>query len=175
MANLLIIYSTTDGHTLKICHRLRQILESAGHAVTLTPITQAADLDLSGFDKIVIGASIRYGKHSPAVVEFIKRHAPALDAKPNAFFSVNLVARKPGKNQPDTNPYVREFLKRIPWRPQTVAVFAGKLDYPRYGFWDRTIIRLIMFLTGGPTDPATVAEFTDWDDVEAFGRYLAEL
>jgi menaquinone-dependent protoporphyrinogen oxidase len=175
MANTLILYSTTDGHTLKICQRLQQILESAGHTVTLVPIAQAADLNLSGFDKIVIGASIRYGKHSPAVVEFIKRHAALLDTKPNAFFSVNLVARKPGKNRPDTNPYVRKFLKRIPWRPQTVAVFAGKLDYPGYGFWDRAIIRLIMLLTGGPTDPATVAEFTDWDDVEAFGRRVADL
>lgn len=175
MANLLILYSTTDGHTLKICHRLQQVLESAGHAVTLVPIAQAAELELSGYDKIVIGASIRYGKHGPAVIDFIKRHAALLDAKPAAFFSVNLVARKPGKNRPDTNPYVRKFLKRIPWRPKAVAVFAGKLDYPKYGFWDRSIIQLIMFLTGGPTDPATVAEFTDWDDVEAFGRRLADL
>lgn len=175
MANLLILYSTTDGHTLKICQRLRQVLESTGHAVTLVPIVQATDLELSGFDKIVIGASIRYGKHSPAVVDFIKRHTALLDVKPAAFFSVNLVARKPGKNRPGTNPYVRKFLKRIPWRPQTAAVFAGKLDYPKYGFCDRTIIRLIMCLTGGPTDPATVAEFTDWDDVEAFGRRVADL
>ncbi|MGZ8216420.1 menaquinone-dependent protoporphyrinogen IX dehydrogenase [Methylomagnum sp.] len=174
MTNILIIYSTTDGHTLTICHRLQQTIESAGHSVVLAPIEEATRLDLSRFDQIVIGASIRYGKHSPHVVDFIQRHATTLDAKPNAFFSVNLVARKPGKNQPDTNPYVRKFLKRIPWHPKELAVFAGKLDYPRYGFWDRSIIRLIMWLTGGPTDPATVVEFTDWNDVEAFGRRIAK-
>ena len=32
------------------------------------------------------------------------------------------------------------------------------------------MIRFIMLLTGGPTDPATVVEFTDWQRVEAFGR-----
>ncbi|MDH5211994.1 MAG: menaquinone-dependent protoporphyrinogen IX dehydrogenase, partial [Betaproteobacteria bacterium] len=55
------------------------------------------------------------------------------------------------------------------------AVFAGMLDYPRYGFWDRQIIRFIMLLTRGPTDPRAVVEFTDWSMVDAFGRSVAAL
>lgn len=88
-------------------------------------------------------------------------------------FSVNLVARKPEKRQPDSNPYLRKFLRRIAWRPKSLAVFAGKLDYPSYGALDRTVIRLIMWITGGPTDPATVVDYTDWQQVEDFGRALA--
>ena len=68
-------------------------------------VDDAAQVDLQAFDPIVIGASIRYGKHSKQVTEFIRRNTPLLDSKPNAFFSVNIVARKPDKNQPDTNPY----------------------------------------------------------------------
>jgi menaquinone-dependent protoporphyrinogen oxidase len=30
-------------------------------------------------------------------------------------------------------------------------------------------------MTKGPTDPTTVIEFTDWQQVEAFGRRLATL
>lgn len=56
-----------------------------------------------------------------------------------------------------------------------VAVFAGKLDYPRYGFWDRQMIRLIMWMTGGPTDPHAVVDYTDWQQVEAFGQAVAAL
>jgi menaquinone-dependent protoporphyrinogen oxidase len=110
----------------------------------------------------VIGASIRYGKHSRSIVDFIKGNRQLLDSKASAFFSVNIVARKPGKNTPETNPYLRKFLARTSWRPDQLAVIAGKLDYPRYGFFDRWMIRLIMLLTGGPTDPTTVVEFTDW-------------
>jgi menaquinone-dependent protoporphyrinogen oxidase len=91
---------------------------------------------------------------------------------PNAYFSVNIVARKPGKDRAETNPYVRTFLRSAHWRPRRVEVFAGRLDYPRYGVVDRTIIRLIMRLTGGPTRPDTVVEYTDWGRVEAFGRAL---
>jgi menaquinone-dependent protoporphyrinogen oxidase len=175
MANTLILYSTTDGHTREICSRLQQQLESRGDRVTLLDIEEAAGLDPAAYDKIVIGASIRYGKHSRKIAAFIRRHFHVLEQKPSAFFSVNLVARKAEKNQPATNPYLKRFLKQIPWKPKHLAVFAGKLDYPSYSAWDRLIIRLIMRVTGGPTDPSAVVEFTDWERVEAFGRLLADL
>jgi menaquinone-dependent protoporphyrinogen oxidase len=175
MSKILILYATTDGHTAKIAERLRRALDTAGQAVTLASVADHPQPDPAAFDKVVIGASIRYGRHSPLVSEFIDRYQQALDARPNAFFSVNLVARKPGKDHPETNPYLQKFLRRIAWRPRRLAVFAGKLDYPRYGFWDRKIIQLIMLITKGPTDPQTVVEFTDWGQVDAFARTLAEM
>ena len=175
MAHILILYSTTDGHTLTICRRLQQVAEQQGHQVSVVSIDDAAPLDLQAFDTLVIGASIRYGRHSKAVTDFIRRNTALLENRANAFFSVNIVARKPDKNQPDTNPYLRKFLRQIAWRPQALAVFAGRLDYPRYGFFDRTMIRLIMWMTRGPTDPSAVIEFTDWAQVEAFGRHIGKL
>lgn len=174
-AKILMIYSTTDGHTLRICQRLKQVIEAQSHELDLVAIQNSFDLDLQVFDKIVLGASIRYGKHSPLVFEFIRRNQAVLDSKPNAFFSVNVVARKPEKSQPHTNPYVKKFLKKITWKPKAVAVFAGKIDYPRYSPFDRLVIRFIMWMTKGPTDPQAVVEFTDWQQVEAFGRMLASL
>jgi menaquinone-dependent protoporphyrinogen oxidase len=175
MARILIVYSTTDGHTREICDRLRTVIEQQAHQVTLIPVAEVADADLEPCDKIVVGASIRYGKHSPLVVYFMERNAPLLNRKASAFFSVNVVARKPAKNQPDTNPYVRKLLRRIAWRPGEAAVFAGKIDYPRYGFLDRMVIRGIMWLTGGPTDPKAVVDFTDWRKVEEFGSLIARM
>ncbi len=175
MAKILIVYSSTDGHTRTICDRLRDILDAQGHQASLVPVAKAADADLERYDKIVVGASIRYGKHSPLVVDFIARNARLLNRKASAFFSVNVVARKPAKNRPDTNPYVRKLLRKIAWRPAEAAVFAGKIDYPRYGFLDRLVIRGIMWLTGGPTDPKAVVEFTDWRQVEAFGSVIARM
>ena len=175
MARILIAYSTTDGHTREICNRLRAVIERQAHQVTLVPVAEVLQEDLERSDKIVVGASIRYGKHSPLVVRFIERNAQLLNRKASAFFSVSVVARKPDKNQPHTNPYVRKLLRRIPWRPRQVAAFAGKIDYPRYGFLDRMVIRGIMWLTGGPTDPRAVVDFTDWRQVEAFGSLIARM
>ena len=173
MNKILFLYSTVDGHTLKICRRMQQVLEQAGHRVTLSAL--GADVDLAGFDAIVVGASIRYGKHRPEVARFMRAQRGVLERKPSAFFSVNIVARKQNKSTPETNPYVMKFLRQIGWRPRLVGVFAGMLDYPRYGFWDRQIIRFIMLLTRGPTDPVSVVEFTDWNEVEDFGRRIGEM
>lgn len=175
MTQVLILYSTTDGHTLSICRRMAEIIESLGQSVEIHNIAESSGMDLAGFDKIVIGASIRYGKHHPSVSRFIKANLAQLQAKPGALFSVNLVARKPNKNQPETNPYFRRFLRQIPWKPALLAVFAGKLDYPRYSAFDRYIIRMIMFITGGPTDPKAVVEFTDWQKVQDFAESIATL
>lgn len=173
MARILLLYSTTDGHTLKICIRLKQVIEQQPHQVTLASIRESHDVDLSSFDKIVIGASIRYGKHNPLVADFANRNVQLLDSKANAFFSVNIVARKPEKNTPDTNPYMQKFLRQVSWHPKNLAVFAGKLDYPRYGFFDRMMIRFIMLMTKGPTDPKAVIEFTDWRQVEEFAQIVS--
>lgn len=175
MANILIIYSTTDGQTEKISRRLQAVIERMEHQVTLCSITDCAGLDLLLFDKIVIGASIRYGKHSPLVADFINRNKELLDSKPNAFFSVNVVARKPEKSRPEANPYQQKFLRRIAWRPKELAVFAGRIDYPSYRLLDRQMIRLIMWMTKGPTDPTAVVEFTDWQQVEEFGRLIGRM
>lgn len=175
MPRILIVYSTTDGHTLKICRRLRQVVEPSGATVDIVSVADADGVDLGAYDKIVVGASIRYGRHSKAIHDFIDARAEQLAAKPNAFFSVNIVARKPDKNRPETNPYLRKFLARIRWRPRLLAVFAGKLDYPRYRFLDRLMIRFIMLITRGPTDPHAVIEFTDWNEVDAFGRRVAQM
>ena len=175
MSKILIIHSSTDGHTIKICRVLQQVIEEGGQQATLVSVQDVGQVDLAAFDKIVIGASIRYGKHSKLIVDFIARNERLLDSKANAFFSVNIVARKPEKRHPDTNPYMQKLLKRITWRPRKLAVFAGKLDYPKYRFVDRMMIRFIMWLTKGPTDPATVIEFTDWQAVRAFGQTVSEM
>jgi len=172
---ILLAYSTTDGHTLRICQRLQQVMQGLGKQATVTLLTEAGALDLASFDRIVIGASIRYGKHQPQVAEFIAKNQALLESRPSAFFSVNIVARKPNKNTPETNPYLIKYLKSITWKPHLTGVFAGKLDYPKYGFLDRQMIRFIMLITKGPTDPKAVVEFTDWNKVEEFGREVCAL
>jgi len=173
VADIVLVHQGVYGHTRRICERLQVELASLGHAANIVALDEAQDLARYGM--IVIGASIRHGKHNPAVMEFIRKHQAVLEARPSAFFSVSLVARKPAKNTARTNPYVRAFLAGCPWRPQLVGVFGGELDYQRYGAFDRMAIRFIMRLTGGPTDPNTKVVFTDWDEVGRFAGQLATL
>lgn len=170
MSNILIIYSTVHGQTRKICDYMEEKLTAAGEVVTLASLEDKPDI--SGFDKVFIGASIRHGKHRPELYQFVAANKAALDSKPNGFFSVSLVARKPGKNTPDTNMYMQAFLKQSDWQPKELEVFGGNLDYQFYGPMDRNIIRFIMWLTKGPTDPNTKVEYTDWAKVD---NYISQI
>ena len=169
MTNTLIIYSTTDGQTKKICDRIKGFANRKSDITSLA-IKDALQIDLAQYSKIIIGASIRYGKHNPLVYEFVKVNREKLEKKQTAFFTVNVVARKKEKNLPETNPYMKKFLELSGWKPSKLAVFAGRIDYPSYRFFDRLIIRFIMFITKGPTDVTQTYEFTDWKKVENFAK-----
>ena len=172
MPNTLIIYSSTDGHTITICNRLIKFLKD-GDDIKISSLEEAKKFDLSKFNKIIIGASIRYGKHSKELYKFVNLNKDILNQKQSVFFSVNVVARKPEKSMPDTNPYIKKFLKISNWKPKKIGVFAGKVDYPNYGFFDKYIIKLIMFITNGPTDTSQSYEFTDWSKVDEFAKELS--
>lgn len=169
----LMIYSSVDGQTLKICNFLQKELLNLNQKIDLFSIDDF-NKDLNQYDKIIIGSSIRYGVHNEKIIELINAHKTLLETKKTAFFSVNLVARKPAKNKPDTNPYVIKFFKKIDWKPTIVEVFAGKLDYKKYGLFDRFMIKFIMWMTKGPTDTNTEIEYTNWDQVKIFAKKLKD-
>ena len=171
MPNTLIIYSSTDGHTKTICSRLTNFLKHYDE-IKIISLEEVKKFDLSEFNKIIIGASIRYGKHSRELYKFVDLNKDVLNQKQSVFFSVNVVARKPEKSMPETNPYIKKFLKISKWKPKKIGVFAGKVDYPNYGFFDKYIIKLIMFITNGPTDTSQCYEFTDWSKVDQFAKEL---
>jgi menaquinone-dependent protoporphyrinogen oxidase len=174
MSSTLLLYSTVYGQSRRICERIASRLEAAGGHATVAALTDTT-VDPATFDRIVIGASIKHGKHQPTVLEFIRRHRALLEAKPSALFSVSLIARKPKRNTPETNPYLKALVAQSPWKPKLLAVFAGELDYSRYGPFDKQMMRLVMWVNRGPTDPTTRIEFTDWAAVDHFAGQVAAL
>jgi menaquinone-dependent protoporphyrinogen oxidase len=166
-----LIYASVDGHTVKICNRIKEFFEKNNSEIDIININDF-NQDISTYDKLILGSSIRYGVHNEKMISFINENKPQLDKIKTAFFSVNLVARKPEKNQPDTNPYVVKFFKKIDWQPNIVEVFAGMLDYKKYKTFDRIMIQFIMWMTKGPTDKNTKIEYTKWDRVDEFAERL---
>ena len=168
MKKILLTYSTVDGHTKTICEKILSYSKTS--QVDILPIDSS--INIKDYDTVVIGASIRYGKYREEIFEFIKENEELLNSKDNAFFSVNVVARKENKNKPETNPYLIKFLNKISWQPKILDVFAGKIDYPKYKFLDKYAIKFIMWMTKGPTDTSKVYEFTDWNRVKSFAEKL---
>ncbi|MGY5850106.1 menaquinone-dependent protoporphyrinogen IX dehydrogenase [Salegentibacter sp. F14] len=166
-----IIYSGVDGQTKKISEALLYQLQRLQVDVILYSIENFHE-KVMDFDLLIIGAGVRYGKHNVQVRRFVLNHKESLNKVTTAFFSVNLVARKKDKNSSSTNPYLINFLKEVNWKPDMLAVFAGRLDYRLYSFLDRIMIKLIMKFTNGPTRNDTAIEYTDWERVRSFGKLV---
>ena len=174
---MLLYYATHDGQSRRIAERIAERLVPRGIAVAPQDLADAPPdaADLARTPLVAAVLAIRYGKHLPQSARLIEALAACASPPPLALASVCLTARKPGKDTPEGNVYLRKFIRRNHLTPALAVAVAGKLDYPRYGVLDRLAIRLIMWMTGGPTDPTATVEFTDWAKVDAFADRIAEL
>jgi Flavodoxin len=167
---ILVLYSSREGQTRKIIDAI--LAHAPDWQAEVHNLHELPVIDLTPYDKVLIAASIRYGHFHPSLNKFVEQHHSALKEKEAAFIAVNLVARKPEKNTPETNIYTRKWLQQSSWKPQHVAVFAGALRYSRYTWWQKRIIQLIMWITGGSTDTSSDIEFTNWTNVQKFAERL---
>lgn len=175
MKKITLIYASHDGHTQTVSKAIQAHLQTAGVDCSVVWVKECEVQCLVDSDIVVCGAPIRYGKHLPEMVDFIQQNRKLLDNKITAFFSVNLTARKAHRSTPETNNYLKKFFMQLGWQPNVTEVFAGKLNYPQYRFFDKLMIRFIMWVTKGPTVPTTVHTFTDWQRVELFATRLQNI
>ncbi len=150
-----IIYASHDGHTKKISQTIANHLKNDELIIDLLNVENCDEKTLAHYEAFVFGSAVRYGKHLKPMLTFLQQHQATLSEsdKKTAFFSVNITARKDHRNTPQTSNYVKKFF---------------------YRFFDKHIIRFIMWLTKGDTDLNTVKEYTDWQRVEAFSQRLKE-
>ena len=99
MKSTLILFSSTDGQTLKICERIMEF-EKNKNDCQIVSIPEAKNIDISQFQRIIIGASIRYGKHKDDLYDFIDSNIDQISVKENAFFSVNVVQESQKRTHP---------------------------------------------------------------------------
>ncbi|NOI16083.1 menaquinone-dependent protoporphyrinogen IX dehydrogenase [Vibrio hepatarius] len=176
MKKALFLYSSREGQTKKILNYIEG--ELSNFECELVDLHTLDAIDFSVYDRVLIGASIRYGHLNKKLYQFIENNRQQLENHTKvAFFCVNLTARKEdqGKDTPEGSVYIQKFLKKSPWQPKLIGVFAGALYYPRYGFFDKMMIKLIMTLTDGETDTTKEVEYTNWKKVSLFAKKFAEL
>ena len=174
MARILILFASFDGQTGRIAARIRTVLRTAGHAVTL----RSADAPEAGgriedHDAVIVGAAIRYGRHARSLERLVRERARAIAGRPNAFFSVCRSAGGPGAKPAEASRYVEEFRARTGWEPRVTASFAGALLYRKYNPFIRFMMRLIVGAAGGDIDTSRDYEYTDWLAVDRFASAFA--
>jgi menaquinone-dependent protoporphyrinogen oxidase len=175
--SVLVLYMSRGGHTARIARRICEGITAAGGQAERMDLVEATHegVDWGRYDVVALGAPVLYGTYDKSVFEFLAAHQAELDAKASSFFNVSVVARTPEKATIEGNRYMQKFLQLSPWKPRDLKVIAGKVDYPSWGWHERIMIQMIMKFTHGPTDPKAVIDYTNWDDVRAYGEHLLTL
>ncbi|MBU2712656.1 menaquinone-dependent protoporphyrinogen IX dehydrogenase [Zooshikella harenae] len=175
MKPVLLLYYSHDGQTEKIMQFIAQQISCQLPVSTVELTNRDESINLAGYSAVLIAGGVRYGGHPKALTTWINKHSHLLTTKPTGLISVNLTARKPNRNQIDSNPYIKKWLLELNLRPDTVAVFAGALQYSKYSFLDKLLVKLIMKMTEGPTDTRQDYEFTNWQQIEEFSKNFSDL
>jgi menaquinone-dependent protoporphyrinogen oxidase len=172
MKKVAIVVPSPYGQTAKIAHFMQDRLALTVDRVELLHPTgdeNRPPANIDGFDAVIIGGPIFNGKYMPELVEWTRQNLDKLNAIPCGFFSVSLNAadKRPQARQDDDR-LLREFLAQTNLKPGFVASLAGALQYTRYGFFKRLMMKRISAAAGGPTDTSKDHEMTDWSEVAAF-------
>ena len=177
MTHALVTYYSHGGHTARIARIISDTLRSEGADCDMMDMTEVVreGVNWEKYDLVIVGAAVIYGVYNKIVWEFIRRFESVLKTKPSSFFNVTVVARTPYKATIEGNRYMQRFLQKSPWHPADLKCFAGKVDYPSWTWYQKLAIQMIMKMTKGPTDPTTVIDYTDWDDVKAYAKHCLTL
>ena len=177
MTHALVTYYSHAGHTARIARVICETIQAEGVDCDLMDMAEASREGVvwEKYDLVIVGAAIIYGVYNKIVWEFIHRYQAKLDARANSFFNVTVVARTPYKATIEGNRYMQRFLQKSPWRPKDLKCIAGKVDYPNWNWYQKLAIQMIMKMTKGPTDPTSVIDYTDWDDVRAYAKHCLTL
>jgi len=174
---MLLFYATRDGQARRIATRIASTLVEKGIDIAPRNLTESfpAPNELLSSPLVALIASVRYGRHLKEAEQLLTLYDGLTTRPALALASVNLTARKPGKDTADGNAYLRKWIARHHLNPALATAIAGRLDYPSYDWLDRQMIRLIMKMTGGPTDPQSRVEYTSWEAVDQFAKAIAGL
>jgi menaquinone-dependent protoporphyrinogen oxidase len=177
MADVLLVFASTHGHTAKIAERVADGLRAVGVGeVHVRDAADAGGIDPAAYEAVIVGGSLHAGHHQEQLVDWVTSHRAALADRLSAFFSVSLTAADDtDEARAATQRCIDDFLAETGWTPARSVAIAGALQYREYSVFTRTLMRLMMRRGGHPTDTSHDYDYTDWDAVERFGREFATL
>ena len=170
MANVLIVYGTTEGHTRKIAERVGEWARARGHnSEVLDSANVPEEFVVAGYDAFIAAGSLHEGRHQRSLRHFVKEHVAVMNARPTAFLSVSMSAvNKDARHADEAKRCIDEFVEETGLKPTATQAVAGALKYTKYDFLKRYIMLQIVKKESGDIDTSQDYEYTDWADVESF-------
>lgn len=160
MSRILVTYATRAGSTAEVAESIAEVLRTTGATVDVLPIKAAPDLN--DYEGVIVGSAIRMGHWLPEAVAFVKANRWILSYIPTAYFAVSAFLRE---DTPEMRQQVQGYLDPVcaMLEPTSVGLFAGKIDYHKLSWFDRTIAKAGSVPEG---------DWRNWDAIRKWAREL---
>jgi menaquinone-dependent protoporphyrinogen oxidase len=169
VARVLIVYESKYGQTEKIAKFLYSRLLGQGHSVNLMNLGAKDFRPPTDYDGIIVGAGIYMQRYPKNLEKWVQTYYPTLSQRSTAFFSVCMaVLDKNLKVQRDLQRIANKFFDKTNWHPKRREVFAGALNYSKYGWVTKQLMGLISRASRGDYDTSRDYEYTNWSEVAQF-------
>lgn len=98
--HVLVAYASKLGGTEEIARVIAEELRRVGHEVDVRAVRD--EPEVGGYDAVLLGSAVYYGKWRPEALEFGHRHATSLKGRPVWLFDSGPLNESPdtGKNEP---------------------------------------------------------------------------
>lgn len=179
MSRVLVVYASHYGQTRVIAQRLAERLRDRGHEVELANASDGIEglPPPQDYDAVMLGSRVEFGKHARSVLQYMRENEVALRKMPTAFFSVSMSAA----GQPagtDANQYLAKTFSELGWVPTESVALGGALQYRRYNWLLRFVMKQISKKGGHSTDTSKNHFYTDFMEVadlaDRFAWHLGE-
>ncbi|HEY0251578.1 MAG TPA: flavodoxin domain-containing protein [Kofleriaceae bacterium] len=170
---ILLLFASSHGQTRLISVVIERELRARDCEVVAVDALECRDPPgPAGFDAVIVGSRVQFGRHAPAIIAYLEQHAQVLREMPTALFSVSMAA---ASGSPDAHAYIESAIERLGWQPTLTASFAGGLPYRKYNWLLRHVMKRIAKGAGHSTDIAHDHEYTDWNRVRKFADEIETL
>jgi len=163
----MVAYATSEGQTRKIARRVADRIADNGQTVEMLGLSDADDIDLQRFDRVILAASVHGGQYQRALTDFASKNAALLRGKPTLFLSVSLSAS--GHDADDwlgLDRISQDFEQATGWKPGRIEQIAGAYRPSEYDIFRRFIMRRIIATKDPEADLAADKEYTDWQALD---------
>jgi menaquinone-dependent protoporphyrinogen oxidase len=175
MKRILVTYATMAGSTAEVAQTVADEIAKSGLLVEVLPINQVKEL--AAYDGVVVGGPMIMGWHRGAL-RFLRKHRDAFQRIPLAVFVTAMSLTRPAEmsiegvpvyldeklpNPPEKEGslnrkeryanlpnYIRPILKATrPFKPMSIGMFGGRLEYGRLKWWAVLFAMLIIQAPAG--------------------------
>src|SRR5512133_295314 len=157
---ILVTYASKAGSTGEVAQVIGETLAKQGATVDVYPLEAVTRLE--GYQAVVVGSAVRQAKWVPAATKFVETNRSVLSQLPTVFFTCCMtLSEETEENRGKVLKYMDPIRSLV--TPVAVGAFAGKMDYNKLSFLDRTMVKMIGVPEG---------DFRQWEAIRTWASSL---